>query len=365
MDAATAKHGEQASLIAVSTGNNTMNVENNGGNSFNVFKNITVVTDKSGIVVGFTTLDGEHIGFKGNYPRAITMGADEKPNATAAVGPVFLPSARILTKSGRVVGLSAEIWCKIIGWAMTAAYGTVQLPCLTNQRYKPSVATSLLLVNYEFYREASKHLWKNTLIFQHYGSDIKPMVDALNLTSRRLNSSPAAEPVFQEVIFMIGGNGPAEFVEAKEHAFACALKALRKPFHVQHLTIIIKPYTFDGHWQRAESRLQSFVHCLSKVKVTKTFTLMGCDTHLEHDVRAFPKYLNMNVQPLDMIFNPRHLEPFPNGSFDYVDGNFACTYEPAKSVNEVVQGRGQYIQDPFTEYHEFKKTDEGIELYPF
>lgn len=84
MDAATAKHGEQASLIAVSTGNNPMNVENNGygtsssssmmvsptnnacnnrDNSFNVFKNITVVTDKSGIVVGFTTLDGENIGY--------------------------------------------------------------------------------------------------------------------------------------------------------------------------------------------------------------------------------------------------------------------------------------------------------------
>ena len=84
MDAATAKHGEQASLIAVSTGNSPMNVGNNGygtsssssmmvsptnnasnnrGNSFNVFKNITVVTDKSGIVVGFTTLDGENIGY--------------------------------------------------------------------------------------------------------------------------------------------------------------------------------------------------------------------------------------------------------------------------------------------------------------
>ena len=84
MDAATAKHGEQASLIAVSTGNSPVNVENNRygtsssssmmaspannacnnrGNNVHVFKNITVITDKSGIVVGFTTLDGENIGY--------------------------------------------------------------------------------------------------------------------------------------------------------------------------------------------------------------------------------------------------------------------------------------------------------------
>ena len=196
--------------------------------------------------------------------------------------------------------------------------------------------------SHALYHEARTYLYsQNTFVFTRCGSDLRiifqPRDDSLY--GQAVSSTRVKVPSFDKVIFDLGDNQNAEFGRFKTQSFMTALGGLADDVHIKHLTLLL------GHdcWL-AESGPHDFGKVLRKIKVMETLEMFGVDTYLLHDIRAIPRALAMNIQPVWSKLYPCDV------GLD-ARGIFASTYVPAKSPEETGLQNGQILMDAGVEYY--------------
>ena len=126
-------------------------------------------------------------------------------------------------------------------------------------------------------------------------------------------------------------------------AFKGVLESLRSPLQVETLTIDLRAYAF-----RSDRQLQDFCcDALKNVKVRKMLILKGLDVHLELNVRSFPAFLGMSIQPLryDVRFRTAHWKEL---------GAFTSMHIPLAQYPKA--GELVTINDPTSKYDKWLQT---------
>lgn len=146
-------------------------------------------------------------------------------------------------------------------------------------------------------------------------------------------------PSFNKVIIELGDAQSAEVGEFKTNRFMAALSGLRNEVGINHLTLLLGqnclvPAPGPIHLANA----------LGMLKVRGSLEMMGLDAYLLTDVRAIPRALGMNIQPVwsklyrcDQCLDTR--------------GIFSSTYVPATCREEAELQAGQTVWDAGVEYY--------------
>ena len=158
-----------------------------------------------------------------------------------------------------------------------------------------------------------------------YGEDLSPLRTKM--------------PSFDKVGFDLGHNDSPELGRFKTESFMAALGGLCDEVQIHHLTILL------GHdcWA-ADSGPHEFAKVLRNIRVTRTLAILGVDTYLLHGIRAIPRALAMNIQPVWSKLYPCDI------GID-TRGVFTSTYVPAKKPEEISLQAGQILMDAGVEYY--------------
>ncbi|KAL9130106.1 MAG: hypothetical protein Q9217_001622 [Psora testacea] len=243
--------------------------------------------------------------------------------------------------------LPREIIKRIVIFAMTAEQATFVMPCLTNSFFRPQVNLACLLLDRDLYHTARQALYaQNAFIFRHYGSDIKTLVSSVGLYACRKQScmQGGGALVFNEVVFQLGDTCNPERANMQVYTFGDVLFYLRRPLHINNLTINIAPYTW-----RSNQQLKAFCTALRNVIVKDSLTIRGLDVHLELELRQLAMALRMEAQPVrsDVSFRTAGCQQL---------GRFSCTYVRAQTIDDLEVHNGRTIEDPLSKYCEWVQT---------
>lgn len=120
-----------------------------------------------------------------------------------------------------------------------------------------------------------------------------------------------------------------------------ALSGLRHEVEIRNLTVILGPNCFGADVPPSPSE---FAKALKNIKVTRSLEMLGRDRYLLHDIRAIPRAMAMNIQPVWWKLYPCDLG---------IDcrGVFTSTYVPAEKPEEVSLRAGQILMDAGSEYY--------------
>jgi hypothetical protein len=175
---------------------------------------------------------------------------------------------------------------------------------------------------------------QNTFIFSRCGSDVRfilPLRDTVH--------SKEVVPSFKKVIFDFGDNHSTKLARFKTESFMGALRGLRHEVRVQHLTLFLGHDCFD-----LTATPQDFANALKIIKVTKSLEIQGVAAHLLHDIRAIPRAMGMNIQPVWSKLVPCDVGLDQRAMF-------TSTYVPAKTREETELQAGQTLMDAGVEYY--------------
>ena len=146
-------------------------------------------------------------------------------------------------------------------------------------------------------------------------------------------------PVFNNVVFDLGDNQSAEVGRFKTQCFMAALGGLRDEVNINHLTLLLGHDCWGG-----DSGPHDFANILRKIKVTRSLEMLGVDTYLLHDIRAIPRALAMNIQPVWSKLYPCDV------GLD-LRGIFTSAYVPAATPEDTSLRAGQILMDAGVEYY--------------
>ena len=151
-------------------------------------------------------------------------------------------------------------------------------------------------------------------------------------------------PSFREVIFDVGDAQIDWEGYMKTGLFVNGLTRMRHEISVDHLRLEFHPFCFGGI-----TKPEDFAAALGHLKVNKTMTMSGVDYLWEEgDMRAIPRSLKMNIQPITSVFIPR------NNGLQYPRmGCFLSTYKLAKNVQEITSVVGGGLIDPGVAFAEW------------
>ena len=120
-----------------------------------------------------------------------------------------------------------------------------------------------------------------------------------------------------------------------------ALSGLRHEVKIRNLIILLHSNCFKADVPPAPP---DFAKAFENIKVTSSLDMFGLDRYLLHDIRAIPRAMAMNIQPVWWKLFPCDL------GLD-CSGIFASTYVPAKKPEEVSVQAGQILMDAGIEYY--------------
>ena len=120
-----------------------------------------------------------------------------------------------------------------------------------------------------------------------------------------------------------------------------ALSGLRHEVKIRNLIILLHSNCFKADVPPAPP---DFAKAFKNIKVTSSLDMFGLDRYLLHDIRAIPRAMAMNIQPVWWKLFPCDL------GLD-CSGIFASTYVPAKKPVEVSVQAGQILMDAGIEYY--------------
>lgn len=197
--------------------------------------------------------------------------------------------------------------------------------------------------SHALYHEARGYLYsQNTFVFTRCGSDLR-IIFQPRKTSESGDAGSSARvqvPSFNRVIFDLGDNQNPEMGRFKTRSFMAALNGLRDDVYIDHLILRL------GHdsWELGDSEPHDFGKALRKMKIKKSFEMLGMDTYLLHDIRAIPRALSMNIQPIWSKLYPCDMGLGARGVFTSI-------YVPAETPEETGLQAGQILIDAGVEYY--------------
>ena len=192
------------------------------------------------------------------------------------------------------------------------------------------------------YHESRAYLYsQNTFFFTRCGSDLRIIFQPRDASRYGEAVSPLRTkmPVFNKVVFSLGDNFSPVLGEFKTEFFMIALCALRDDVQIRNLTILFGHECWEKNWGPV-----LFAKSLFKLKVTRSLEILGIDKYLLHDIRAIPRALGMNIQPVWSKLYPCDV------GIDF-RGIFTSTYVPAETPEEVSLRPDQTLIDAGVEYY--------------
>lgn len=182
---------------------------------------------------------------------------------------------------------------------------------------------------------------QNAFVFTRCGSDLRIILQPRDASRYGEALSPwrTKVPFFNNVVFDLGDNYSPEIGRFKTQCFMAALGGLRDEVEIHNLTLLL------GHdcWAGG-SGPQEFARTLKNIKVTGCLEMLGVDEYLLHDIRAVPRALSMNIQPV-------WSKLYPCDIGNDFRGIFTSTYVPAKKPEEISLQADQILIDAGVEYY--------------